>query len=400
MALARRTIRILETEFCIEGDSQLHDYVDAFGLAYAAQGPVSPPHSKVDVDVVCRSIAQGDHGAFAQIHSSATHEHWNFGGERELLSDGSVAIYIPSRHAKVTLQSDSMRLLVEASPAASPIGIGQLVFHICRNLSLYLRDRQRGWQLHASAVEVGGKAVLFVGDQGAGKSTLFLQSVLAGPCRPLANDRVLVLNNADLIVRSWPGYLSMCEGSILRHGALVEASEAYESGGYPYAFLHWPTELKSVFTKGPDTKRMYPMTWFTQAANKMYIEEAPLGCIAFVHVSPEAKTSVKWLDPRNLGAARETLERNHFDLIETSFSSWHGLPLSGEPLGIGALLSAMEQGGVPVVDMTVAVRDLPLISELVEQSHSSSRGHTSADDSALPSLFGADHASLACKRKA
>ena len=65
------------------------------------------------------------------------------------------------------------RLLPDADPSWTPIFTGGTVLATVCQL--------RGWlTLHASAVEIGGRAVAFVGDSGAGKSTLAALACLGG----------------------------------------------------------------------------------------------------------------------------------------------------------------------------------------------------------------------------
>lgn len=67
------------------------------------------------------------------------------------------------------------------------------------------RMRRTSLDLHAAAVETGGRAILIVGPKGGGKTTLALYLLRSGSCRVLANDRVFARDTgAALTVHGVP----------------------------------------------------------------------------------------------------------------------------------------------------------------------------------------------------
>jgi len=75
-----------------------------------------------------------------------------------------------------------------------------------------------GWTcVHASGVTVGNQAVLFVGDEGAGKTTAVLHAMDLGipGMGFLGNDRIwLTRHNTGMLAVTWPSVLTMGLGSI------------------------------------------------------------------------------------------------------------------------------------------------------------------------------------------
>ncbi len=61
------------------------------------------------------------------------------------------------------------------------------------------------WFLHASAVVVDGRAIVFAGPSGAGKSTLAARLDREAGCRRIADD-LLGLRQSDGIVEAWPAF--------------------------------------------------------------------------------------------------------------------------------------------------------------------------------------------------
>ena len=112
--------------------------------------------------------------------------------------------------------------------------------------------------LHASGVAVDGRAVLFAGDAGAGKSTT--AAALAAQAFPLLSDDVLPLadGDGDSGVSAWPGYprLSLCADAakalFSQRGDLPAFSASYpkqyldlEAAGL--AFQRTPLSIGEVF---------------------------------------------------------------------------------------------------------------------------------------------------------
>ncbi|GAA4625798.1 aconitase family protein [Cellulomonas oligotrophica] len=147
-------------------------------------------------------------------------------------------------------------------PDSDRASVGETVFHVLRSIALWRRDRSAGPLLHASGVlDRSGRAVLFAGAVSAGKTTLFTRSVLGHGATPLTNDRAWVTERGTR-VHSW-----------------------LENAG----------PLRRAYTK--DVKRIYPMSWFAEAAGTAYARMAPLGALVLARVAPAVeRSSIETLD--------------------------------------------------------------------------------------------------------
>ena len=130
--------------------------------------PVRSPDATADITV--RGGAVPEHLDTA----SARGPTWQISGTRFLLQVPGVARF---------LLSDGREIVFEAAAAAEPGDVS--IFLLGTALGILLHQRGQ-IVLHASAVRVGGKAVLFCGASGTGKSTL--AAALAKRGLPLVND--------------------------------------------------------------------------------------------------------------------------------------------------------------------------------------------------------------------
>jgi hypothetical protein len=210
-----------------------------------------------------------------------------------------------------------------------------MVFHFTRGLALYQRGREYK-SIHASAVSGDGGAVLFSGEESAGKSTLFCKACIDYGYRPLASDRVF-LNVEDDHYRaeSWPGYVSLCEGTLLDYDLLHAAAIAYEAGDYKYTTQKYDRQLKKTYVKEYGAKRMYPMHWFENATGVEFIRNSGVRAVCFLKLRPGmGSTAVRKLDlnaKMDWDLCTNLLMRNSMDFSEDAFLPWHnyGLPDCG-----------------------------------------------------------------------
>ena len=335
------------------------DYVHAFVDAYD-EADVGPDR-RVAVRVVREPPPAVSEGEEVWVHRSK-HGYWNFRGSADFGPPRVVAWH--GKGVAVTVPDPLDAVTVAADPGLSPARAGEATFHVCRSLALYLRDAGRGNLLHASAVECAGRAVLFVGGVNAGKTTLALESVLRHGCRPLANDRVLATAEAAPAVVSWPSYCSYAEGTLLRYPQLHAAALAYEREECRYRTQRWGPSLAPRYTK--DSKRVYPMVWFTDATGIRYRRRAPLGLLLHVRVSPEIPEPVlepvRPDDDEARAGLLAMLAEESFDTVEPSFYPWHGLarPRGAPPLD--DFVRRVDAAGVPVYRLELPAEDLDFLA--------------------------------------
>jgi hypothetical protein len=75
--------------------------------------------------------------------------------------------------------------------------------------------------LHASAVQINGRGLVFVGGKGAGKSTLIYECLRRGNIKYVSGDRVfLKVRNGKIWMKGWPDYPHLGVGTIRRYSEL------------------------------------------------------------------------------------------------------------------------------------------------------------------------------------
>lgn len=97
-----------------------------------------------------------------------------------------------------------------------------------RVISTLLRDRvlcSGGTELHASAVSDGDQVVVFVGDKGAGKTSLCIDFVLSQRWSFVANDHVFLVPGQDVGVIALPETLRIGQGTLRQHPALLHLAQ-------------------------------------------------------------------------------------------------------------------------------------------------------------------------------
>ncbi len=161
--------------------------------------------------------------------------------------------------------------------------------------------RQSVLELHAAAVEVAGRSIVFLGPKRAGKTTLSFHLLRSGLCASVANDRVFA-GPLDDGAHTW----GMPSALKVRSGTEVEFPEL--RGGLPdidRPFLYTPAELAGPPDAGPpQTEEL--MLGPGQLAALLGAERsasAPLGALVFPEIDPAASGwSVEPLAPREVGA--------------------------------------------------------------------------------------------------
>ncbi|WP_159803271.1 hypothetical protein [Arthrobacter zhaoguopingii] len=251
---------------------------------------------------------------------------------------------------------------------------GEALFHLLRSLALVVRGVRGTRLLHASGIvrPRDGNAVLFTGAVSAGKTTLMTNAVLEHGVVPLTNDRAWIhLSNNDGApprVHTWPSYASFCEGTLLGYPQLEEAALAFEHGESLLRVSPNSQPLRPLFDK--DSKRIYPMSWFTNAVDVRFAAEAELGVIALSRVDPTLdEPSLRELNPlhdqRDHDEIVAVLLSEQFDTSEPSFLQWHGLALDKDPIDVEDLVQGCARSGVRFVALSLRPSDLSVLRDLL-----------------------------------
>lgn len=355
---------ILDTHFSVTSTTPAHlDYTAAFLGSYAAAPPTAPAATTVHV-TVREGRLDGPARSRVGVHRSK-HPHWTVDGD--VLADRPRAVRIVGRGTSVVHHDErAWEILVDPATAASTAG--ETIFHALRSIAVWRRDRSAGPLLHASGVlDRSGRAVLFAGAVSAGKTTLLTHAVLHHGATPLTNDRAWVLDGSTA-VRSWPSYASYCEGTLLDHEPLAKAALAFEGpSGDAFRTIDHPGPLRRAYTK--DVKRIYPMSWFADAASATYAPAAPLGALVLAHVAPGVERSgIADLDlarDDDRDAVRALLRSQRFDDAEPSFLPWHGLAARGTAWSDDDVVETLRAAGTRVVRLAAAPADLGVVGALL-----------------------------------
>ncbi|KOX14243.1 hypothetical protein ADL05_16730 [Nocardiopsis sp. NRRL B-16309] len=326
--------------------------------------------SSVPVDVLVEqnsgsAAEDGRSRATVDVHASK-HPHWSFAAD--VLVEEPRAVRWQGRGVTVRHEGD-LSWRVGVDPDSDPRLVGEAVFHLLRSIALYRRDTAAGPLVHASGVlDRRGRAVLFSGSVLAGKTTLLTESVIGRGATPLTNDRALIRffgTQADVL--TWPSYASFCEGTILNYPALAGAAEAFEHDANPVRTICHDRPLVSGFDK--DTKRIYPMSWFTDATGASYAASAPLGTLVITRLIPgTGRSELRELDlgtEADRGRVIDLFTRECFDQAEPSFLPWHGMSLPRSPWTADRIVSRLETACVRVLALEAEPGDLSVLEEIL-----------------------------------
>lgn len=276
------------------------------------------------------------------FHRSVNYAHWNLEGPIE-----TTGIFLPAQGMLFRYRASEARLDVYADPRLAR-RTDELVFHAARSLALWRRGGRLTSMLHASAVMVNGAAWLFLGNKGAGKSTLFIESVLRHSATPLANDRVLLDLNDGRTVWSWPSYLSYCEGTILDYPELRDVFDAaFDGANQCDAHLYRRSYTQSH-------KRIVPPFHFHEVLGRRYARSAPLAGVVCAKLEAGHVAGLTLLAKRRTSSlAASELADAVFDASDPDFPAWHGMraPTAAAPLS-GAL-AWLRDADVPLMEIVL-----------------------------------------------
>jgi len=337
--------RVLETELAIDGgDLRWRSYFEAFASDYAGATATTPPRASWPIRIAAGEPPRPDDAAGdgpIDFHRSANYRHWSLTGHGR---PGRLALAAYG----LTLAFDPDRGLTVWSSDPPSARAAELVFHAARGLALAVGSGGQSLMLHASAAVLGGRAILFAGTKGAGKSTLFIEAVTAAGATPLANDRVTLRLDAAAIAESWPSYASYCEGTIADYPALGAAFLGYERSAWSAGLVRWGDGFERDYTQA--RKRIVPPRFLVESLGRRYAFTAPAAALvmARAEVLPGAafrarqgRTTAQLTDDELAGIV--------FGDDDADFPRWHGLPARrGEMAARTTLLRA---AALPVIDL-------------------------------------------------
>lgn len=171
---------------------------------------------------------------------------------------------------------------------------------------LATRRRRSRLELHAAAVEAGGRAIAIVGPKGAGKTTLSFHLLRSGRCGWLANDRVFAGGEADPIeIEGVPTALKVRPATAAEFPELAAGLPAIER---PY--LYGEREQPDA---GAEPRRsgllMLSPPQVARRLGATRTASAPLGALLF----PEIDAADGWdIDPLPEAEAAERIWGNLF----------------------------------------------------------------------------------------
>jgi hypothetical protein len=159
----------------------------------------------------------------------------------------------------------------------------QLVFHEIAAI----RARRTDLDLHAAAIEAGGRAVVIVGPKRAGKTTLSFHLLRSGRCRWIANDRAFVGNadRAAFTIRGMPTAVKIQPPMLhdfpeLRRGLRnVERPYLHAVNEVAGASLDEEIDGSAEFALSP--------AQLARQLNVKPLASAPLAAIVFPQIRPE-----------------------------------------------------------------------------------------------------------------
>ncbi|SCB20873.1 hypothetical protein [Cupriavidus alkaliphilus] len=248
------------------------------------------------------------------FHLSSNYGHWNIVG----YGDGHDMVLPEYGLAIQYFEDGHVDIFSDCPPHPRSM---ELVFHVARNISLYSLDRRNTLLCHASGVAFDNRIVLFGGNKGAGKSTLFIEAVSSGGA-PFANDRTAI-DISTGTATSWPSYLSYCEGTIGDYGHLTRAFLDYEQDSLSVGMKRWGTVLRRDYSQ--DAKRIIPPHFLTRALNRRYCQNGYIAAMVVPRLDPGLTTPFKCSGPLEMAAltpAEATALRMPQE--DPDIPRWHG----------------------------------------------------------------------------
>jgi hypothetical protein len=336
--------RVLDTEVTIDGGGdRWRSYFDAFASDYDGATAATPPRASWPIRIAVGGPPPPGHDGDGPVdfHRSANYRHWSITGH--------------GRPGRLTLPAyglglafDADRGLAVSSKDPPSARASELVFHAARGLALAVGSGGQSLMVHASAVVIGGHAVLFAGTKGAGKSTLFIEALTAFGATPLANDRVTLRLDDGAVAESWPSYASYCEGTIADYPALRAAFLGYERASWTAGLTRWGDAFERDYTQA--RKRIVPPRFLVESLGRRYAFAAPVGALvmARTEVAPGAAFHAR-RDRTTAQLTDDELAAIVFGDDDADFPRWHGLPAHrGRMAARTALLRA---AALPVIDL-------------------------------------------------
>lgn len=248
------------------------------------------------------------------FHRSSNYAHWNifgYGDGRDMVLPEYGLAFQYFDDAYVDIFSD-----YPPHPRAP-----ELLFHAARNISLYSIDRRNTILCHASGVAWDERIVLFGGNKGAGKSTLFIEAVTNGGT-PFANDRTAI-DIATGFATSWPSYLSYCEGTIGDYAHLTRAFLDYEKDPQSVGLKRWGPVLRRNYSQ--DDKRIIPPHFLSRALDRRYRRSGSIAALVVPRLDPALTTPFACSGPLDMASltAREA-DALRLPQEDPDIPRWHG----------------------------------------------------------------------------
>lgn len=336
-------------------------YIDSFLAQYDPLCPLLPCTRNIHISAKYIALPPpppAQHQTLV-VHTTK-HPYWNFSAD--YYTADPLEIRWPDRKTAFVFSADMSSISISFDTSVPASFAGEYVFHCMRSFAIYLRETSMDtYFMHASAVQLNGKGILFIGGANAGKTTLFMKSILEHDALPLSNDRILLSVTGNGITgNSWPSYVSLCEGTILNNDKLRSAAIQYSQDHAPYKTINWDAPLKYSFSK--NDKRIYPLQWLTEITGKKYLQQSPVNAIIFTSMTANGSQPVfEEMDPGNADHANyisTTLQNNSFDAEEPSFKPWHKLPFPQHPGNADTLLNKIKNTNVRILKSTIPVNRL------------------------------------------
>lgn len=160
------------------------------------------------------------------------------------------------------------------------------------------RMRRHSLDLHAAAIELGGRAILLLGSKGAGKTTVAIHLLRSGLCRAIANDRAFAsAGGASVVVHGVPTAVKIRPTTLAEFPELLREIPAVER---PY--LHSLAELRrATAIPGPSDSVELALSppQFLRQLGAQPCAAAPLGAI----VLPDVRSDLDGWDITPLSPA-------------------------------------------------------------------------------------------------